>query len=170
MAALTTTVHANLYEFSEDLCNERLDRNNTTSGGSFYIIPPYTPGAETIDWATLDIRILNPDGVADHVYMSFGDLSDTVKGRTFTLSGDIEGSALATLRADGILEYSITFVGNLLYPNSYFLLDEAFLLVSTTPNSTGQVPDGGTTVGLLGVAMIGLEWGRRKLTASRSKN
>jgi len=74
------------------------------------------------------------------------------------LGGSVSGSALLDLDADGVLNYTISSA------DGDFVAISAFLSATAGPKST-SVPDGGSTVALLGLGLLGLGWARRKLMA-----
>lgn len=75
------------------------------------------------------------------------------------LGGDVKGSVLMDLSADGRLEYTISQVTGDLYVGFAKLVAEA----SPRTGTANAVPDGGTTVALLGLALLGLSAARRKM-------
>ena len=74
----------------------------------------------------------------------------------FFLSGGIAGQALATLDQQGIVSYTVSNVGT-----SSFMLISASLNAEAGARNGGYpgyvpVPDGGATLGLLGVCLLGI--------------
>ena len=61
---------------------------------------------------------------------------------------------LADLNATGKLDYTVTMIGN----SDVTLKGASLLAVASAP-----VPDGGSTLALLGCAIFGLGWARKKL-------
>lgn len=77
----------------------------------------------------------------------------------FFVSGDILGQALLDLSSDGVLGYSVSNTGN-----STFTLLSASLSVNASPRA---VPDGGTTLGLLGLGLVATALLARRSGAKR---
>lgn len=170
-ALLSVSAKATEYTFEDDFADVTLSSSNPTFTRTVDIAPPYDPASEFINWAQLSIRIFNSDGNYDVLSLIIDPTIDppitgsTSTRKTFSyLDGEVTGAALGTLRSDGTFTYTVEWE----YGGSFKLTD-ALLIADITSNSQG-VPDGGTTLGLLGVAMIGLEWGRRKVAAARSKS
>jgi len=95
----------------------------------------------------------------------FFPVSGTADFTGTAFGGSVVGTVLADLSATGKLDYTVTLQGN----SSATLLG-ASLTADVTDALTGNpignaVPDGGSTLTLLGCAMLGLGWLRKKLIA-----
>jgi hypothetical protein len=85
---------------------------------------------------------------------SFDFLNETTLATVLFYNGSVIGNALFDLQQDGILKYTITANGD-------FYSISADLRAEASP--IGSVPDGGSTLSLLGVACLGLGWASRKM-------
>jgi hypothetical protein len=86
----------------------------------------------------------------------------TASGGSFsgfiTLGGAVTGTLLGNLNDDGILDYTVTATSGV-----FWLLD-----ANLTAEATNSVPDGGTTLGLLGLGFLGIVYLRRKTVANQA--
>lgn len=82
-----------------------------------------------------------------------GDVDGTIWNYDFVW-GSVGGSLLATLSNTGILNYTVKILSGDTY------LKEAGLIATTC-----SVPDGGATIALLGMGILGLAAVRRRMTA-----
>jgi hypothetical protein len=166
LAVIATTSSAALYEDYQYI-GITLSADNDEYSHWFDISPPYVPGTETFQQAEATFTIRGRDNIAEKVSFLIGPDSgdgEVLFGRQL-FGGSISLEAMLSLGDNGFLSYCVRWVSG----DDPFKLEDAYLIAETSPNSQA-VPDGGTTLGLLGMAMIGLEWGRRKVTAFRSKN
>jgi hypothetical protein len=117
----------------------------------------YNPSSMKIDSATIEFLLWDGLGaekytitIAGGTYASGGSFAGTI-----AVGGSLENYAniLADLSADGILKYTVS-------RNS----GEFWLNKATLTAEASKVPDGGATVGLLGLGMLGC------FCASRKKN
>jgi hypothetical protein len=122
----------------------------------------YNPAAETIVSASASFLLWDLAG-SEQYSITFADIA--IGGGSFAWfldTGDINlsGNALVDLSADGSLYYTVTA------NSGSFWLKEASLYAESAPlPPTQSVPDSGTTVALMGSALVGLVAFRRKLRA-----
>jgi hypothetical protein len=142
-----------------------LSESNPTHYGSFDILSQgYNPDAEQVTWAAIAFTFLDSDSNEDTVRISLNGDSQGVHLVTYGFSafgGLLSGDALFDLNAFGILSYQVRWLSG-----DPFQLKSATLLAETSANAS--VPDGGTTVGMLGLALLGLGFVSRRLTAPRA--
>jgi hypothetical protein len=129
----------------------------------------FTPGSQTVSAAYASFNFLDTDLISDIARVNLNGSLLTI-GATFPIGfsafgGSLVGTVLADLSATGKLDYTVTLQGN----SSATLLG-ASLTADVTDALTGNpignaVPDGGSTLTLLGCAMLGLGWLRKRLIA-----
>jgi len=122
----------------------------------------FVPGPQTISLAYASFSFLDSDFVSDLVTISLDNSLLTMGSPSpfgfSAFGGLVSGTVLADLNASGKLDYTVTMSGN-----SSVTLKGASLLADVTGNAS--VPDGGSTMALLGGALLGLGWARKKLIA-----
>ena|SRR5688572_4180048 len=167
LSGFLSTANATLYTATQDLNDTQLSSLNPIfDGGYFDIAPPFDPLTETITYAEIMINIFNPDRGSDWVKLTF-DPGQNIFGATTKLglnsvSGEVYGQALANLQADGQICYSVEW-----FSGGAFVLVDAILAIETSSMAETQpVPEAGSTLGLLGFALLGLHSVRRKLKHS----
>lgn len=131
--------------------------NIASSDGGFLDVAGFNPNFETIISATASFTFLDSDGDANTVSVFLGGsstsfLSGPVVASLVSSYGSLEGSALIDLNEDGVITYTISNNN----PSDPFLFLQAFLTAEAAPKSIAAVPDGGNTVSLLGLALLGL--------------
>jgi hypothetical protein len=107
---------------------------------------------------------IDSDRREDTVRINLNGESQGVHHVTYGFSvfgGLLSGEALYDLNEFGVLSYQIKWLSG-----DPFLLKTATLMAETSANAS--VPDGGTTVGLLGLALLGLALASRKFKASKA--
>jgi hypothetical protein len=162
MAFGTATSRATEYYDYENI-NVLLSASNPLMTGNFNIADQgYTSGAETIISADVEFVLWDSDANADGVTVSVDGLQIEA-GRTVTqgfsiFGGSLVGQALLDLQEDGRIGYRIEWLSG-----DSFRVSAASLIAQTAPNSVVGVPDGGMTLTLLGLGLVALEYGRRKL-------
>ncbi|HAV65057.1 MAG TPA: hypothetical protein DCY13_22140 [Verrucomicrobiales bacterium] len=142
-----------------------------TETGMFDISPPYNPATQTVVSASVwfffsdDVNPwydpLDPFGShSEYVEIRLGPGSGVVLGTgevgIFDIeSGNVSGTAYVQLNSTGQLSYSVTATSG----------DFVFLAAKLAAHvgSNASVPDGGLTVGLLGLGLIAVGcWRRQK--------
>lgn len=162
MAFGAATSHATEY-YDYDNINVWLSESNPLRTGSFNIADQgYNSSAESIISADVEFVLWDSDANADDVTVSVGGLQ-IEPGRTVTqgfsiFGGSLVGQALLNLQEDGRIGYRIEWLSG-----DSFKVSAASLIAQTAPNSVAGVPDGGTTLALLGLGLVALEWGRRRV-------
>ena len=162
MALGAATSRATEY-YDYDNINVWLSEANPVRTGSFNIADQgYNPSAETIISADAEFVLWDSDSNADGVSVSVGGLQiqpgSTVTQGFSILGGSLTGQALLNLEADGRIGYRIEWLSG-----DSFKVSAASLIAQTAPNSVVGVPDGGMTLALLGLGLVALEWGRRRV-------
>jgi hypothetical protein len=116
----------------------------------------YKPGTEVIDSAVATFLFGDLAGGSESFRVTLDDMnlpgSDIPWLGTLTLGGEVIGSALMDLQADGILSYTIT------RERGEFQLLNANLTAQT------HVPDASATAGLVGLGALLLAFVRRKIS------
>lgn len=123
--------------------------------GGFLDTSGFNPTYESIISATASFTFLDNDGNANTVSVYLGGnffLSDTVTASLVSSGGSLEGSALLNLNENGVITYTVSNNN----PSDPFIFLQAFLTAESAPKSIAAVPDGGNTVSLLGIALLGL--------------
>lgn len=149
--------------YDYDNINVWLSEANPVRTGNFNIADQgFVSTAETIISADVEFVLWDSDANADDVSVRVGGLQ-IEPGRTVTqgfsvFGGSLVGQALINLQADGRVGYRIEWLSG-----DSFKVSAASLIAQTTPNSAVGLPDGGTTLALLGLGLVALEWGRRKV-------
>lgn len=156
-----TASRANEY-YDYDNINVWLSASNPVRPGTFDIAHQgYDSSAETIISADVEFVFWDSDTNADGVTVSVGGMTEpgsTVTQGFSIFGGSLTGQALLSLDENGQVGYQIEWLSG-----DSFKVSAASLIVQTTPNSVVGVPDGGATVALLGLGLVALEWGRRKV-------
>ena len=117
----------------------------------------YNPG-QGLDWAKAEFTffdLLGPEKVAIDLAGDYWDSSGSFFWYV-QLGGDVVGSALMQLSDTGILNYEINKLSG---PLTDFILTHSKL------SAGARVPDGGTTLMLLGLTFLGILGARRKLAS-----
>lgn len=149
--------------YDYDNINIWLSEANPLRTGTFNIADQgYSSANETIISADVEFVVWDSDANADGINIRIGghDFASGSVSQGFTMfGGSLIGEALLNLTADGRVGYRIQWLSG-----DAFKVSAVSLIAQTTPNSTiPGVPDGGTTLALLGLGLVGLEWGRRKI-------
>jgi hypothetical protein len=134
--------------------NSHTDSFNITNHG-------YDHATEHVYSATAEFRFEDNFGFSESLSVVLGGSPFEQTGsfsNWITLSDSVVGSALFDLSADGIVSYTITRT------DGEFYLRNATLTAVAGSNS---VPDGGTTLALLGMSVIGVFGFQRKFALSR---
>lgn len=126
------------------------------TGGPF----GYSPLTEQLYWANATLLFTDSDFNTESLTISlantpFGTPISSFFG-AIAINGDLGASALSDLSTDGKVSFTVTA----LYGNAY--LTSATLLAS----GGSRVPDGGTTLTLLGLAFLGILGAKRKFAAA----
>jgi hypothetical protein len=141
-----------------------LNANNQSYTGQFNLTDyGFNPATEQIVSANACFTLFDLFGRESYDILIDG--TSLFSGGSFcgliNLRTGITGSLLASLNVDGILNYTIQRT------SGEFWLTNARLTASTGSNGGGcpnnRVPDGGTTMALLGLGILGLAAVRRKL-------
>ena len=162
------SARANLY-YDYDYINTVLSSSNPDKNGSFNIaVQGYSPSAETMQWAGFAFTFVDTDNREDTVRISLGHEAVSYEHIEYGFNifgGLLAGDALLDLSADGIISYNVHWTSG-----DPFRLVSATLLAETTANSIVpvRVPDGGLTLAMLGLALLGLGWAQRRLKPSRN--
>jgi hypothetical protein len=162
MAFGAATSRATEY-YDYDNINVWLSEANRVQTGTFDIgAQGYNSSVETIISADVEFVLWDSDSNADDVTVTVDGLQIEA-GRTVTqgfsiFGGSLSGQALLNLQADGRVGYRIEWLSG-----DSFKVSAASLIAQTAPNSVVGVPDGGMTLALLGLGLVALEWGRRKV-------
>lgn len=159
-----TSAQANLY-YDHDYLNVVLSPTRTTQNGTFNIaVQGYDSTAESLVWAGFAFTFLDYDNREETVRISLGHEVSSYHhiARGFNLFGGLlSGDALLDLSTDGIISYQVRWVsGDPFKLLTASLLAESAANVSTPP---AAVPDGGTTLCLLGVGLLALGCARKRL-------
>jgi hypothetical protein len=146
---------------------KELTSNAPTTTGNFNIaqVTGVNPVAypvinETLSWATVSFLFNDVFGVASSVNVALGNGPTTTSFVSnfqvplylngFT-SGFVSGNAWGDLTADGKLKYTVTLNVN---GTDTVYFKTATLYAVSTPNA--QVPDGGATLALFGLGVMGV--------------
>lgn len=162
-----TGARANLY-YDQDFHNVVLSPTRTTQYGTFNIaVQGYNPSAESLVWAGFAFTFLGYDDREETVRISLGHEVSSYHhiARGFNLFGGLlAGDALLDLSADGIISYQVRWVSG----DPFRLLTASLLAESASNVSTPStsVPDGGTTLCLLGVGLLALGCARKRLKSA----
>jgi hypothetical protein len=139
---------------------------NPSVGGTFNISDDGFNGtAESINWAEVQFVVYDNDSNRDTVKLSVGGeyaASGSVRSGFNLFGGLLFGEALLDLSVDGIVAFTIQWLSG-----DAFRVSDAALTVQTTSNAQA-VPDGGSTVMMLGLALLGFGTLHRKLKASKA--
>ena len=128
----------------------------TTVLGTFDITTPggYDPTSQIVYWASATFTFIGPDDVQSSVSINLLDGAVSQNFYVgFSISGQITTEALGILSATGQADYSITSTQGLFHILYATLTANAGPRTST---SSTAVPDGGATLGLLGLSLFGL--------------
>jgi hypothetical protein len=138
---------------------------NPSVTGTFNIADDGFNGtSESINWADVQFVVYDNDSNRDVVTMTVGGDyagSGSVRNGFNLFGGSLLGEALLDLSVDGIVAFTIHWLSG-----DAFRVSEAALSVQTTSNAQA-VPDGGSTVMMLGLALLGFGTLHRKLKASK---
>jgi hypothetical protein len=118
----------------------------------------FVPGSQTISIAYASFSFYDSDFGLEMVTISLDSSALTIGVPNpigfSAFGGLVGGYVLADLNATGKLDYTVTMIGN----SDVTLKGASLLAVTGSP-----VPDGGSTLALLGCAIFGLGWARKKL-------
>lgn len=159
---------ANLY-YDYDYINAVLSSANVNRNGTFDIaVQGYNPSAESIAWAGFAFTFIDSDNNEDTVRISLGHevvAYEHIEYGFNIFGGLLAGDALLDLSADGLISYQVRWISG-----DPFRLMSATLLAETTANAPvpTRVPDGGTTLAMLGLALLALGWAQKRLRPSRN--
>lgn len=138
----------------------------TTYTGSFDLLsssvnPAYDPAAEVITSARATFILAEQFGIPGNESVTV-DLEGSFFGsaQNFFIAG-ISAEVNLTLLDDNLLQFSISSGSGSFVPT---VLAFAGLEFNTAPR-TQAVPDGGATLGLLGLTLLGLSWAGRRWRA-----
>lgn len=130
--------------------------------GSFNILNDgYTPSTEEVYSANAEFQFWDLFGGQESLSIALGGSQFEQSGSftgLITLSDNVVGSALLDLSSDGIVSYTITRT------SGEFTLTNATLVAQAGSRS---VPDGGTTLALLGMSVAGVLGFQRKIASSQ---
>ena len=133
----------------------------TSHSSSFNLTPGYNPVTHTLTSATAVFTMYDVNGDEGFNITVEGDLFVTQGSfsASIDVGGSIVGALLGNLDEDGILNYTITRTGG------NFWLWNAKLTAEGQERqpSTNGVPDGGATLTMLGMGLLGVFSIRRKL-------
>ncbi len=118
---------------------------------SFYIYAPLLGFFDTVNVDLNGLQVVNDGGALSWSW-----------AKDFTVNGN--NGVLSILEKDGEVSYEVSS------DSGFFTLEYALLQASTGSSTGGNgdpVPDGGVTVGLLGLGLIGVALVRRKFAATR---
>jgi len=164
LAFFAPQARAALY-MDHDVILKTLSSYSRSHYGNFNILNQgYNPDAEQVTWAGVAFVFDDSNYLEDTVRISLNGESQGVHHVTYGFSvfgGLLSGEALCDLNEFGVLSYQVRWLSG-----DPFLLKSATLLAETSANAS--VPDGGTTVGMLGLALLGLGLISRKLKASKA--
>ena len=166
---VVTSQAVSMYDYTDhDILNVVLAGTGDSVKGEFNIVtgdgepldaPGYDPISQTITEAIASFSLVSATGGEDtKVSIDLGDLfGEHMVGLHFTtIGGAVGGLALADLDVDGILEYSINWVSG-----GPFMASDAILSANATRRQPTDVPDGGATLGLLGLGLAAIGFGAR---------
>lgn len=157
---------ANLY-YDYDYINAVLSATSTDRSGTFDIaVQGYDPSAESIAWAGFAFTFIDRDNQEDTVRISLGHeivSYEHIECGFNIFGGLLAGDALLDLSADGIISYQVRWISG-----DPFRLLNATLLAETCANApqAAQVPEGGSTLAMLGLALLAVGWAQNKLKSS----
>ncbi|MCC6821338.1 MAG: VPDSG-CTERM sorting domain-containing protein [Verrucomicrobia subdivision 3 bacterium] len=143
-----------------------LNAFNTSYSGQF-TLAGYNPGIETITSAVATFKLNDAFGgregynitVEANPFLSGGSFATSLFG-TITVGSGITGNILGILDATGVLDYTITRTSGEFWLTNARLVAQASTRTGTNPTS---VPDGGTTLAMLGMGLVGVFGLRRKI-------
>jgi hypothetical protein len=148
-----------------DVILKTLSSSTPSHYGNFNILNQgYNPDTEQVIWAGVAFVFVGSDSTEDTVRISLNGESQGVHYISYGFSvfgGLLSGEALCDLNEFGVLSYQIRWLSG-----DPFLLKTATLLAETSANAS--VPDGGTTVGMLGLALLGLGLVSRKFKGAKA--
>jgi hypothetical protein len=156
--------HAGLY-VDNDVILKTLSSSTPSHYGNFNILNQgYNPDTEQVIWAGVAFVFVDSDNTEDTVRISLNGESQGVQHISYGFSvfgGLLSGEALCDLNDFGVLSYQVKWLSG-----DPFLFKTATLMAETSANAS--VPDGGTTVGMLGLALLGLGVASRKFKAAKA--
>ena len=145
-----------------------------TFSDSFNLVPfGYQPGSSTLTSAFAIFNFsddnnsgkLGTDPAQESVKVTFNPTQPfpgagftTWNGGAITISGQVVGNAFLTLESTGMLSYRIDR-----NPSS----GGDFFLTSASLTANANVPDGGATLSLFGIAMMGVAAARRRFSIAK---
>ena len=133
---------------------------STTLTGEFDLTDfGYNSLAEQVNGALVSFALWDPRGGTENVYISLVNPLSTIWSGSVSLAltlDTVQGTALADLSSDGILKFYVTASSGEAYVKSA-------TLVATAGN---RVPDGGATLTLLGLALLGILGAQRKFASA----
>lgn len=175
LAMFLPVVSANAVSYSIEHYNDGTgawDVSSTNSAtGTFDLTaetPSFDPLTDVIDSVILTFTASNPAATVPSFFSVNLDGVNDGFGVLFQIGGAVVqngvGSVTANLQADGILNWSVDFIAG-----QAFTLDAAKLVAETTPGrGASQVPDGGGTLLLLGLALAGFGVAKSKSSLFKS--
>lgn len=153
---------------------ERYIQKGSTYNGSFDLLsaltnPAYDPVTEQITSATATFKLIDLLGNNELVTVNLGgEFFATAQNFVSVSLGGSPGNVNLSLFSNNTLNYSIvsdpsSLVGTLLYLTQLDFETGARTIDNGTPGT--RVPDGGTTMALLGFGLVGMGCIRRRLVA-----
>ena len=148
----------------------QLGSSHTTEGGTFDLNSPlfqFNTLQDTLNSAFVDFNFVNLDGVVSSVSLKIGNdpLTSSQRIRFAAASLSFDVLDLTGLAISGKLDYVVTWTSST--STDLVNLQSVKLTADITKNAPvpNSVPDGGTTLSLLGLALTGLGLARRQLKA-----
>ena len=154
---------AHLY-YDFDYINQTLGPTYTTKDGTFNIAEQgYNPTTESVSWAGFAFTFIDNDNREDTVRINLGNSVVNYEHIEYGFNifgGLLTGNALLDLSSDGIISYRVRWISG-----DPFKLMTASLTAESVARAAAStpIPDGGTTLGLLGIALLALGWARTRL-------
>jgi len=153
-----------------DLFAEKLSGSNSSKSGVFDIttgpLGGYNPLTQTVYSGTVWFALSDDQLLDSNEWVEFKldgiNFLNPIEVDLTIVSGQVLGSALVTLDSTGTLSYTIQRT----YGDFWAL--GAKLMAEAGPRSATSVPDGGTTLMLLGGALAGIEALRRRTVRKKS--
>ena len=142
--------------------------NPSYTGGWDLLNEGYDPLTEQINSAVATFKLNDANGFSEsytitidgNAFLTGGSFSTTLLG-TISVGDSVGGTALVTLDATGLLSYTVTANSGVFWLKEATLTAEASGRPQTDPTT---VPDGGASLALLGMGLIGLGALKRKLS------
>ncbi|MGN6552718.1 MAG: VPDSG-CTERM sorting domain-containing protein [Verrucomicrobiota bacterium] len=127
--------------------------SNPSYSGTWDLRSGFDPSTQQLNWAIASFLIIDDFDIRSETYSISLDGSGFSSGNAafaFVVGG-VHGNTFMTLQQNGFLDYTVTAT------QGDFYLKQAGLVADVACGRTPtHVPDGGTTIGLLGAALIGL--------------